>query len=195
MELIKEIKNRADASSQLIAQALKENQEKLKTASEKIADSLRQGGKVFFFGNGGSASQAQHFSAEFVNRMVMERAPLPAIALTTDTSILTSVGNDRGFEQIFSIQLRALGKKEDIAVGISTSGNSENVILALEEAGRLGMFRIGFAGRGGSRIGKVTDLCFWVESPHTPRIQEVHLALGHILCEMVELILFGKENE
>ncbi len=193
MKLEKEIVKRFDQISELISKTLDENLEKLKLASEKIAQCIQEGGKIFFFGNGGSASQAQHFSAEFVNRMILERRPLPAIALTTDTSILTSISNDRSFEQVFVLQLKALAKPGDIAVGLSTSGSSKNVILALQEAKKLGLWRLGFAGKPGAPIGEVADLCLWVNSDSVPRIQEVHLLFGHILCEMVERILFGEK--
>ncbi len=182
------------ALSALIGESLPENLDKLREASEKIADAIQSGHKVLFFGNGGSAAEAQHFAAEFVNRMVMERPPLAALALTTDSSVLTSIGNDRGFDDLFALQVRALGKKGDIAVGISTSGNSPNVIRALELAGEMGIYRIGLAGRPEERIGEVCELCFWVKSQSTARIQEIHLLIGHLICEMVDLILFGEKS-
>jgi D-sedoheptulose 7-phosphate isomerase len=191
MNLEKEISERMRALSALIGESLPENLDKLRQASEKIADALKRGNKVLFFGNGGSAAEAQHFAAEFVNRMVMERPPLAALALTTDSSVLTSIGNDRGFDDIFALQVRALGKKGDLAVGISTSGNSPNVIRALELCGEMGIYRIGLAGRPKERIGEVCELCFWVKSQSTARIQEMHLLIGHLICEMVDLIFFG----
>jgi len=194
MNLEKEIAERFQACAGLVNQNLAENLAKIRPASEKIAAAIKNGNKILFFGNGGSAAEAQHFAAEFVNRMLMERRPLPALALTTDSSILTSVGNDRGFDEIFSLQIQALGKKGDIALGISSSGNSPNVIRGLETAKELGLFRIGMAGMPGAKIGSVSDLCLWVNSPSTPRIQEVHLLIGHILCELVDLILFGDKN-
>jgi len=194
MDVKKEILKRGHESSKLLAAAVEENLDKILTAAGKIAFSIRKGNQVFFFGNGGSAAEAQHFAAEFINRMVMERRPLPAVALTTDSSVLTSIGNDRGFDEIFTYQLNALAKKGDIAFGISTSGDSKNVVLALELAEKLGLYRIGMAGASGSRIGKATDLCFWINSKSTPRVQEAHLLIGHILCEMVDLILFGEKS-
>jgi len=195
MNLDKEISERMSACANLINENLAENLTKLRQASEKIASALKSGNKILFFGNGGSAAEAQHFAAEFVNRMVMERPALPAMALTTDTSILTSIGNDRGFEEIFAWQIRALGKKGDIAFGISTSGNSPNVIRGLELSQEMGIYRMGLAGLRGTKISKVSDLCFWVNSKSTPRIQEVHLLIGHLLCEMVDLILFGEKTD
>ena len=178
----------------MIPFAVKANLDKIQTGAEKIAEALKHGNKVIFFGNGGSAAEAQHFAAEFVNRMVMERRPLPALALTADSSVLTSIGNDRGFDEIFALQIKALAQKGDVLFGISTSGSSPNVIKALEAAKELGCFRIGLAGAPDAKIGEVCELCFWVDSRHTPRVQEVHLLIGHILCELVDLILFGEQK-
>lgn len=194
MNLKKEILDRGLESSKLLETAVRENLDNIHAASRKIASALSRGNKILLFGNGGSAGEAQHLAAEFVNRMVIERRPLPAIALTTDTSVLTSIGNDRGFEQVFTYQMNALAKKGDIAFGISTSGGSKNVILAMELAKNLGLFRIGMAGARGSRIGKVSELCFWVDSRSTPRVQEAHLMIGHILCEMTDRIMFGAKK-
>ena len=195
MSLKSEISERAKASQKLIEESLKENLEKIVLASQKIASAIKAGNKLLVFGNGGSASQAQHLSAEFVNRMVMERKPLASIALTTDTSILTSISNDRGFDEIFTVQLKALAKKGDIALGISTSGNSPNVIKALKLAGEMSLYRIGLAGAPGSKIGEFSELCLWTDSKSTPRIQEAHLVIGHIICELVDLILFGEKPD
>jgi len=179
----------------LLKDNLRENLDKIQMASKKIAQAIKQGNKILFFGNGGSAAEAQHFAAEFVNRMVIERKPLPAIALSTDSSILTSIGNDRGFEEVFALQIRALGRKGDIAFGISTSGNSPNVLRGLEVARELGLTCFGLAGKSGSKIGKLCQLCLWVNSESTPRIQEAHLLIGHIICETVDLILFGEKRD
>jgi D-sedoheptulose 7-phosphate isomerase len=194
MDIKNEISSRGRESAGLIEIALAENLDKLQTAAQTIAGALERGNKIFFFGNGGSAAEAQHFAAEFVNRLILERKPLPAIALTTDSSILTSIGNDRGFDEIFSLQLKALAKKGDIAFGISTSGTSGNVIRALEVAGEMGLHRIGLAGMAGKKIGELCELCFWINSKSTPRIQEIHLLFGHILCEMTDLLLFGEKK-
>lgn len=158
-------------------------------AAQRIADTLVSGHKVLLFGNGGSAADAQHIAAEFVNRFVIERPPLAAIALTTDTSILTSIGNDYSYEEIFSKQIRALGRKDDLAVGISTSGNSPNVIAGMVAATAAGMATIGLSGAGG-RLPEVSDICLEVDSPTTARIQECHILAAHIICDLVDRILF-----
>ena len=157
--------------------------------AQRIADAMVSGHKVMLFGNGGSAADAQHIAAEFVNRFVIERPPLAAIALTTDTSILTSIGNDYHFEEIFSKQVRALGRKDDVAVGISTSGNSPNVIAGMAAAAELGVATVGFSGPGG-RLPEVSDLCLKVDSKVTARIQECHILAAHIICDLVDRILF-----
>ncbi|MCG8532303.1 MAG: D-sedoheptulose 7-phosphate isomerase [Desulfovibrionales bacterium] len=149
---------------------------------------LKTGRKILLFGNGGSAADCQHIAAEFVNRFQMERPPLAAIALTCDTSILTSIGNDYSFDDIFLKQVQALGKKGDIALGISTSGNSANVVKAAREAKDKGLFLVGFSGKGGA-LNDLCDICFCVDSPVTARIQEVHILLAHILCDLTERIL------
>ncbi|MGD8449029.1 MAG: D-sedoheptulose 7-phosphate isomerase [Desulfobacterales bacterium] len=160
--------------------------------ADMLVNCITSGHKILIFGNGGSAADAQHIAAEFVNRFQIERPPLAAIALTTDTSIITSIGNDYHFDEIFSKQINALGKKDDIAVGISTSGNSKNVIQAIHAAGKIGMFTIGLTGRGGE-LAQCADLVFAVESDTTARIQETHIILGHILCDLVERILFPEK--
>ncbi len=147
---------------------------------------LAAGGKLLFFGNGGSAADAQHLAAEFVGRFVKERAGLPAIALTTDTSILTAVGNDYGFEQVFARQVQALGRPGDVAVGISTSGNSANVMAAMEVARAKGLKTIGLLGKDGGALARLVDIAIVVEASNTARIQECHIAIGHIFCELVE---------
>lgn len=160
--------------------------------ADMLVTCITSGHKILIFGNGGSAADAQHIAAEFVNRFQIERPPLAAIALTTDTSIITSIGNDYHFDEIFSRQINALGKKDDIAIGISTSGNSKNVIQAILAAGKIGMFTIGLTGRGGE-LAECADLVFAVESDITARIQEAHITLGHILCDLVERILFPEK--
>jgi D-sedoheptulose 7-phosphate isomerase len=161
----------------------------IKTAAIRLAEGMASGHKILIFGNGGSAADAQHIAAEFVNRFRIERPPLAAIALTTDTSILTSIGNDYHFDEIFSKQIRALGKTEDIAWGISTSGNSPNVLEGIQAAKHLGMATVGMTGRGG-KLADLVDLRFTVDSDVTARIQETHITIGHILCELVDRILF-----
>ncbi|MGD2028972.1 MAG: D-sedoheptulose 7-phosphate isomerase [Desulfobacterales bacterium] len=160
--------------------------------AEMLVTCITSGHKILIFGNGGSAADAQHIAAEFVNRFQIERPPLAAIALTTDTSIITSIGNDYHFDEIFSKQINALGKRDDIAIGISTSGSSKNVIQAIHAAAKIGMFTIGLTGRGGE-LSQCADLIFAVESDTTARIQETHIILGHILCDLVERILFPEK--
>ena len=157
--------------------------------ADRLVECLTSGHKILLFGNGGSASDAQHIAAELVNRFKIERPPLAAIALTTDTSIITSIGNDYDFNDIFSKQVRALGQKDDIAWGISTSGSSENVLRATNTAKEIGMFTMAMIGRGG-KLGTQADLAFPVESDSTARIQEVHITLAHILVDLVDRILF-----
>jgi D-sedoheptulose 7-phosphate isomerase len=161
------------------------NLDNLIHGADMLTACLTAGGKVLIFGNGGSAADAQHLAAELVNRFQIERPPLAAIALTTDTSVLTSIGNDYHFDEIFSKQIEALGKKGDIAWGLSTSGNSRNVIKAFETAQKLGISTIGMAGRGGE-LARCAELLFAVPSDTTARIQETHITLGHILCELLE---------
>lgn len=147
---------------------------------------LEHGGKLILFGNGGSAADAQHLAAELTGRYLLERRALPAIALTTNTSCLTAIGNDYSYDQIFSRQIEAIGSKGDVAVGISTSGNSKNVLEAFVEAKRKGLTTIGMTGSTGGKVRHVVDHCLCVPSDQTPRIQEAHILLGHILCEFIE---------
>jgi D-sedoheptulose 7-phosphate isomerase len=158
-------------------------------AASLIAQCVRSGGKILLFGNGGSAADAQHLAAEFVGRFVRERQALPAIALTTDSSILTAIGNDYGFDQVFARQMAALGQPGDVAIGISTSGNSPNVIAAMKEAKRRHLKTIGLAGKDGGMLAKYVDTPITVAAENTARIQECHIAIGHVLCELVELDL------
>jgi D-sedoheptulose 7-phosphate isomerase len=186
------ILKRFKESSEVKTRFLKENLPKLLDLIKLIAQTFEAGNKIFFFGNGGSAADAQHLAAEFVNRYVMDRPPLPAIALTTDTSILTSVSNDFAFNEIFAKQLRAIGKEGDVAIGISTSGNSSNVVKAFEVAKEMGIKTVALSGNDGGVLAKMADVSLVVSSTSTPRIQETHILIGHILCEMVEHQLFFK---
>lgn len=164
----------------------------LAQATQVMVNSLKLGGKILACGNGGSAGDAQHFAAELVGRFERERMELGAIALTTDSSILTAIGNDYGFEEIFSKQVRAIGKKEDILLGISTSGNSPNVILAIKAAKKMGMRVVAFTGRGGGKIKDLLepeDVHLCVPSERTARIQEAHLLLIHCLCDGIDYLL------
>jgi D-sedoheptulose 7-phosphate isomerase len=154
-------------------------------AADAIAAALRQGGAVLVFGNGGSAADAQHFAAELVGRYERERQPWPAIALTTDSSALTAIGNDYGFDRVFARQVEALGRKGDVAIGISTSGNSPNVLRALEAANDRGLVTIALTGRGGE-AGKIATHHVAVQEERTARVQEVHATLLHVICELIE---------
>jgi D-sedoheptulose 7-phosphate isomerase len=151
-----------------------------------ITGCLRNGGKVLFFGNGGSAADAQHLAAELVGRFVRERAGLPAIALTTDSSILTAVGNDYGFEQVFARQIQALGRPGDVAVAISTSGNSANVLEGVKQARKRNLKTIGLTGKDGGTLAQKADVAITIPSTSTARIQECHIAIGHLFCELVD---------
>ncbi|MBZ4643668.1 MAG: Phosphoheptose isomerase-like protein [Deferribacteraceae bacterium] len=164
----------------------------LSAIAAEIAKTFIRGGKLFIFGNGGSASDAQHIAAEFVNRFKMERPPLPAIALTTDTSIITSIGNDYSFEDIFLKQVQALVNESDIALGISTSGNSENVLRALKYLAKNNIKTIGFTGKDGGKMNGLCDIIFNVDSNTTARVQEIHIQAAHIICELVDEIMFGR---
>jgi D-sedoheptulose 7-phosphate isomerase len=163
----------------------------LLTLVEWIVASIREDGKLLIFGNGGSAADAQHLAAEFVNRFLIDRQPLPAIALTTDSSILTSIGNDFSFDDIFIKQIQALGRKGDVALGISTSGNSPNVLKAVTEAKKLGLRTAVLTGGSGGKLSSLADLALNVPSDHTPHIQEAHLWIEHLLCQLVDEVLFG----
>jgi len=165
------------------------NCEKILEVVYLISESLKSGNKIMLFGNGGSAADAQHIAAEFVNRLQKskrDRPPLAALALTTDTSVLSSISNDSDFSNVFSRQIRALGKKGDIAWGISTSGNSPNMIKAIKIAHDIGIKTLGLTGKGGGEMGTLVDYHLNVESNDIPRIQEVQITLSHIICELVE---------
>jgi D-sedoheptulose 7-phosphate isomerase len=183
------IMNILDESIRVKEHFVKNHADLIVKAAERIAACITSGHKVLIFGNGGSAADAQHIAAEFINRFQIERPPLAALALTTDTSVITSIGNDYSFNDIFAKQIRALGRQDDIAVGISTSGNSENVVRAVEAAKDMGLFTIGFTGPGG-KLADCADMIFCVESNVTARIQESHITLGHMLCDLTDRILF-----
>ena len=164
--------------------------EALRQAALEAACAIAGGGKILFCGNGGSAADAQHLAAEFVNRFLMDRPALPAIALTTDTSALTAIGNDMGYDEVFARQVEALGRPGDMLVAISTSGNSPNVVRALEVAARGGLFTVGLTGAGG---GGMRGLCrILLETPQaaTPLVQELHIAAGHLFCQLTDHYLF-----
>ena len=175
------------AESIAVKQAtLKANKELIKKAAETVIAALKAGHRLFFFGNGGSAADSQHIAAEFIGRFRKERRSLPAIALTTDTSILTALGNDYGFDIIFARQLEGLGQAGDVAVGISTSGNSKNVLEGLKKAKALGLRTIGFLGCDGGVIAPVCDVAIIVPSKVTARVQESQLCIAHTICQLAE---------
>lgn len=182
-----------DDSIAVKQRSIPENADRLCRAADKLAHCLDAGGKILFFGNGGSAADSQHLAAEFVNRFQLERRPLGAIALTTDTSVITSIGNDYHFDDIFSKQVAALGRPPDVAWGLSTSGNSPNVVKALQLARKTGLTTIAMTGRGG-RLSAAADVALTVQSNVTARIQETHITMGHILCELVEGLLFHPDG-
>jgi len=157
-----------------------------------LAAALRGGHRAFLFGNGGSAADAQHLAAEFMGRFKLERAGLPVVALTVNTSTLTAIGNDYSFEAIFARQIEALGSAGDVALAISTSGNSRNVLLAIAAAKRKGMVAVGLTGERGGQLKSLVGRCICVPSEDTPRVQEAHILIGHILSEIVETELFGR---
>ncbi len=155
-------------------------------AARMLTDALKSGRKILLCGNGGSAADAQHVAAEFVSRYLKERRALPAIALTVDTSILTAIGNDYSFDRVFARQVEALAEPGDVLVGITTSGNSRDVLAAVAVARRVGVRTIGLTGQSGGKLADVVDLCLKMPSSETPRIQEGHIAVAHVICELVE---------
>jgi len=158
-------------------------------ACELATKHVKAGGKVIFCGNGGSAADAQHLAAELMGRFMIDRAPLAAMALNVNTSTITAIGNDYGYDEIFERQLRGIGKEGDVLIGLSTSGNSRNVICAIEAAREIGIATIGLTGEGGGAMSNLCDICIRVPSSSTPRIQEMHIAVGHSICEWVEAAL------
>ena len=161
-------------------------------AVELCLASLRSDGKILFAGNGGSAADAQHWAGELVSRFYYDRPGLPAIALTTDTSILTAIGNDYGYDYTFARQVEALGRRGDVLVVISTSGNSPNILRAAQAARDRGIYVIGFTGQGGGKLAPLCDGCFRIPSDETPRIQEGHEFIGHLLCALIEAEMYPR---
>jgi len=183
-----------DRISEIILESIRVKEDILKNnvcdiiaITKTILECLKGGGKVILFGNGGSASDAQHIAAEFIGRFQKDRAALPAISLTTNTSTITALANDFGYEIVFSRQLEALGKKEDIAIGISTSGKAKNVNLAIKQAKKMGLKTIALTGGNGGELSKLADISLVVPSAITARIQEAHITVAHIICELIEL--------
>jgi D-sedoheptulose 7-phosphate isomerase len=172
----------------------KESVAEVEEAAQIVVKCLKSGGKVLIFGNGGSAADSQHIAAEFVNRYSKDRKALSALALTTDTSILTSIPNDGSFGDVFSRQIEALGNKGDVAWGLTTSGKSENVLKAFKTAKSMGLKSIVFTGEDKSKVQKAVDCCISIPSKSTPRIQELHITLAHIVCELAEESLCSKKE-
>lgn len=186
----KTVINAVKDSIDLKRRFFKENTESVIEVSSLIADAFNLGRKVFLFGNGGSSSDASHIAAEFINRFKRERPGLPAIALNTDMAVLTSISNDYDYSDIFARQLKSLSEKGDIAIAISTSGSSRNVLKALDVAKKKKLTSISFTGEKGVRMASKSTYAFVVPSSDTPRIQETHITLGHIICQLVDDILF-----
>ena len=184
------VREHAQAGVRLREHFFAENTDLIVDVARTLALCLARGGKILFCGNGGSAADAQHLAAEFVNRFVIDRPPLAAIALTTDTSILTAIGNDFDYNQIFSKQVQALGVPGDVLVGISTSGNSENIVRAFLAAQENSLTTIGITGRNGGNLAPLSDMLINVPEQSTALIQEIHITVGHLLCRLVDYFLF-----
>lgn len=187
-EIIKQIEDSIE-----LKRYLQKETKTLRTIADQIVSALQKGNKVILFGNGGSAADAQHIACELAGKFYLDRAPLPAIALTTNTSSLTAIGNDYGYGEIFARQVKGLVKEGDVVIGISTSGNSPNVLLGIEEAKQLGATTVAFTGQGG-RLKELAEYVLSVPSIDTPRIQETHITAGHIVCYLVEQALFGNRK-
>jgi D-sedoheptulose 7-phosphate isomerase len=182
-----------DRIKDILLESIQVKEELLRTGIGKIieitdliTDCLKKNGKVILFGNGGSASDSQHIAAELVGRFKKDRNALSAIALTTNTAILTSLANDYGYEVVFAKQIEALGRKNDVAIGISTSGKAKNVVLGIKQAKKMGLKTIALTGADGGELAKLTDISLVIPSSVTARIQEAHITIGHIVCELVE---------
>lgn len=189
--MIDAIRKAVSESLQLKQAFFTANEQTIATVARDICRALEGGQKILLYGNGGSAADAQHIAAEWVGRFDRDRRPLAAIALTTDTSILTSVGNDYGYDQIFLRQLRALGRKGDVAIAISTSGNSLNVLRATSAAREIGLVTVALTGKDGGQLGSMVHHHLNVPHSSTARVQEIHIMIGHILCQLVDDHLKG----
>ena len=189
-----QIEQQIKDSSATISACL-EQSELIANISSLVITAFRNGGKLFLFGNGGSASDAEHIATELSGRFKLERPSLPALSLTANTSTLTAIANDYGFEMLFSRQLEGLASSGDVVIGISTSGNSPNVINGLKFAKSIGATTIAMTGKSGGKLKEFTDYCLCIPSDDTPRIQEAHILIGHILCDLVEKDLFELKQE
>jgi D-sedoheptulose 7-phosphate isomerase len=178
-----------------VVQQIAEQQELIELIAQRIIQAILTGGKILWCGNGGSAADSQHLAAEFVGRFRRDRRGLASVALTTDTSILTAIGNDYGYDEVFRRQVEALCTPKDVVVGISTSGNSKNVCAALEEAKKIGALTVCFTGIGGGELATIADVSLKVASKDAARIQEVHILVGHVLCDWVELAVCSSDAQ
>ncbi len=188
------IKKIREKHIEVVDRFFEENYKKLENIVSKMEATIKEGGKILIAGNGGSTADALHMSAELIGRFYKEREPIPAIALPSNPSILTEIGNDYDFRYVFKRQIEGLGKKGDIFIAISTSGNSKNIIEGLKVAKEMGIYTIGLSGESGGKMRDHTDICLCVPSLDTPRIQEVHIMIIHILCEFLEERLYGDKN-
>jgi len=186
---------KAIADHQDLIQSVLDQRNTLENIAQSMSSCLHSGGQIFWCGNGGSAGDSQHLAAEIVGRFRRERRGLASVALTTDTSILTSVANDYGYEAVFSRQIQAVGRPGDLLVGISTSGNSPNVVCAIEQANSQGITTVAFTGQGGGRMANLADYLFAVGSRDTARVQEMHILAGHMLCDWIETDWVASEAE
>ena len=184
-----------DEHARLQKEFLKHNTEMLARVAEVLIQAFRKGRTAYFFGNGGSAADAQHLAAEFVNRFRLERRALPALSLTVDTSVLTSIANDVGFERVFARQIEALGHADDVAVGLSTSGGSPNVVEGIRQARLQGLVTVGFSGGDGGALLREADHCIVVPAKSAARVQEMHIIAGHAICDIVEQELVHPTHE
>ena len=187
------IKSQIESSAQIKLKMLEDSQllERIEQVAKACVTLYRNKRKTILAGNGGSAADAQHIAAELVGRYGFDRASIPSLALTTDSSNLTAIGNDYGYDKVFSRQLEGMGQEGDLFIGISTSGNSQNVINAFESAKKMGITTVALVGRDGGKMAKLADIALIVPSDITPRIQESHILIGHMLCDIIEKELFG----
>ncbi len=190
--VIRSIRESIAAKERLVSSA--EVVQLIDRVSEILIGALRKGNKVLLFGNGGSAADAQHIAAEFVGRFAFDRPALPALALSVNTSCVTAIGNDYGFDFVFSRQIEALGRSGDVAIGISTRGNSPNVLQALTVAKKMGLHTVALTGCTGGKLKEAVDYCICVPSNETPRIQECHILVGHVISELVEQTIFHEQS-